>query len=423
VSTLTPASLLRVRPLSVVEHGQDYLIGDAERGTFVVVPPIAVTVIELLRSGRPVAEVSAAAAASCGTDVDVADFAESLCELGLAELAEGPALPAAAPETAAQSGGPARRPWAPLVVGFPAWLLAGLALGGCIAGFAVRPGLWPSASDLFPLASPVLSVIALSVAMCALRGLHELCHWLAARAEGVKARVRVDRRLYVLVFETDLTGLWGLPRRRRYWPLLIGLGFDTVVLAAALALRLAAQAGLWDPAPGLAKMLAAVTLIQIVGIGLQFCVFVRTDIYAVLVAATGCSNLWAVTRLTLRRRIGLARPAHRAELEAAHPRDLAVARWYVWLYAAGTLLAAWFFVTYFVPATVRVVRWVAASVASADPHRGAFWEALGFGLFLLWPELLTLWVAARDLARKRPGISRRAGQAGHSAADLGPGVK
>lgn len=146
----------------------------------------------------------------------MAEFAESLCELGLAELADGPVLQAgAAPEPPAPPRkGPARRPWAPLVVGLPAWLVAGLAFLGCVVVFAVRPGLWPSASDLFPLGSPVLSVIALTVVMCALRGLHELCHWLAARAEGVKARVRIDRRLYMLVFETDLTGLWGLPRRR-----------------------------------------------------------------------------------------------------------------------------------------------------------------------------------------------------------------
>lgn len=211
----------------------------------------------------------------------------------------------------------------------------------------------------------------------------------------------------------------GAAQAPRYWPMLIGIGFDTVVLAVALALRLAAQAGLWQPAPGLAKMLAAVTLLQVVGIGLQFCVFARTDVYAVLLTATGCSNLWSVTQLTLRRRLGLARPAHRAELEQAHPRDRAVARWYVWLYVAGMLLAAWFFVTYFAPATLHVVRWVAATMASAGPHRGAFWEALGFSVVLLWPELLTLWVAARDLARKTPVISRWTGQAG----DPGSGVK
>lgn len=409
MSTVTPASALRVRPLTVVEHGEDYLIGDAERGTYIVVPPVGVTVIELLRSGRPVTEITVAAAESSGMDVDVADFAEALCELGLAEPAEGPALQAsAAPEPLAGFRVvPARRRWAPLVVGLPAWLFAGLAFLVCVVGFAVRPGLWPSVADAFPLGTPILSVITLTAVTCVLRGLHELCHWLAARAEGVAAKVRIDRRLYFLVFETDLTGLWGLPRRRRYWPLLIGLGFDTVVLAIVLALRLAAQAGFWHPPSGLAKILAAVTLVQVVGICMQFFVFMRTDVYAVVLTATGCSNLWSVTRLMLRRYLGLARPAHQAELEEAHPRDRAVARWYVWLYVAGTLLAMWFFVAYFVPATLHVVRWIAATVASADPHRGAFWEALGFSVVLLWPELLTLWVAVRDVGRKIRVISRR----------------
>jgi putative peptide zinc metalloprotease protein len=413
VSRLTPESALSVRPLTMVEHGADYLVGDAERGTYIIVPPVAVTVIELLRSGRPVAAVAAAAAASTGIDVDVADFAESLCELGLAEPSGGPASGAGADPglPIARASGPVRRRWAPLVVGWPTWLVAGLALVGCVACFAMRPGLWPTAADLFPLGSPALSMVVLSVVICAARGMHELFHWLAARAEGVTARVSIGRRLYLLVFETDLTGLWGLPRHRRYWPLLIGLAFDTVTLAVVLALRLAGQAGFWHPAPGLARMLAVLTFVQFMGIYMQFFVFMRTDIYALLLTATGCSNLWSVTHLTLRRNLGLARPAHRAELEEAHPRDRAVARWYVWLYVAGMLLAAWFFVAYFLPATLRTVRWIAATLASADPYHAAFWQAAAFSLLLLSPQLLTLWVFGRELVLRRRQAKVKPGSA------------
>jgi hypothetical protein len=404
VSAVTPASVLRVRPLSVVEHGDDFIIGDAERGTYVVVPPVGVSVIDMLRSGRSVGEVTAALAEGSGVDVDVADFAESLCELGFAGPS-GRADPDPDPDSD-PAPAPARRAWAPLVAGFPAWLVAGMALICCVLCFAVRPGLWPSSSAAFPLGTPVLSMVALLLATYALRGAHELCHWLAARAAGVRATIRVSHRLYLLVFETDLTGLLALPRRRRYWPLLIGMGFDTVVLALVLVLRLTARAGFWHPGPSLAKMLAAITLLQVVGICMQFFVFMRTDVYALLATAAGCSSLWSVTVLTLRCRLGLAGPGHRAELQEAHPRDRAVARWYVWLYAAGMLLAAWFFIAYFAPATIRVVWWVAVTVKSAGLDHAGFWEAICFSLVLLSPQALTLWAAGRTMARRRRAPSR-----------------
>jgi putative peptide zinc metalloprotease protein len=404
VSAVTPASVLLVRPLTVVEHGEDFIVGDAGQGGYVVVPPVGVTVIDMLRAGQSVREVAATIAADSGVDVDVADFAESLCELGWARPSAGGA---AGPEVPAVSRvSPARRPWAPLVSGFLAWLVGGMALICCVLCFVARPRLWPSSSAAFPLGTPALSMIALMLGTYALRGLHELCHWLAARAAGVRARIRISHRLYLLVFETDLTGLLALPRRRRYWPLLIGMGFDTVVLAIVLVLRLGAQAGFWHPAPSLANVLAAITLLQVVGIGMQFFVFMRTDVYAVLATAAGCTSLWSVTVLTLRCRLGFASPGHWAELQEAHPRDRAVARWYVWLYAAGMLLAAWFFAAYFAPATVRVVWWVAVTLKSAGLDRAAFWEALCFSLVLLSPQALTLWAGARTIARRRRSLPR-----------------
>ena len=45
--------------------------------------------------------------------------------------------------------------------------------------------------------------------------------------------------------------------------------------------------------------------------------FLRSDVYAIFATATGCFNLWRVTRLTLRRRLGLAGADQRAELDAA----------------------------------------------------------------------------------------------------------
>jgi hypothetical protein len=51
--------------------------------------------------------------------------------------------------------------------------------------------------------------------------------------------------------------------------------------------------------------------------------------------------------------------------------------------------------------TLRTVRWIAATLGSADPCHAAFWQAAAFSLLLLGPQLLTLWVLGRDLAHRR----------------------
>jgi len=48
--SVASASVLRVQPLSVVQQGDDYLVGDPKRSEYVVLPEIGVVVIDLLRS-------------------------------------------------------------------------------------------------------------------------------------------------------------------------------------------------------------------------------------------------------------------------------------------------------------------------------------------------------------------------------------
>jgi len=396
-------TVLRVRPFTVVQQGDDFLVGDSGSAVYVVLPDIGVRVLRMLAAGRAVDDCVAELAAE-DIDVDVADFAGSLIEVGLAEPAAHGGETGPGPEREQ-----AVRPrWGPLASGTAVWALSAACAVGAVALLAARPSLFPSVNDIFFLSTPVRSTVGLILMTLVLRAVHEGCHWLAARAEGVHATFSVSRRLYLLVFETDLTRMWGLPRRRRFWPLLAGMAFDVAVLFAVLLIRQAAALGWWHPGEQTARVLAAFTFIQVAGIVPQFFVFLRTDLYGVLVAATGCFDLWQVTRLDLRRRLRLARPEHLARLAAAHPRDLAVARWFVWIYAAGLAFAGWFFVAYFVPATIRLVVWVAQTIAAAELGRSAFWEAVGFGALLLSSRVLTVWVAVRDAVRRRRTRARTA---------------
>jgi putative peptide zinc metalloprotease protein len=392
---LADGATLAVRALSVVPEGDEFVVGDAESSVYVVLPAIGVRVLELLASGRTLEEVSAEAHRVVGRDIDVVDFAQSLLDLGFATLAGG--------ETAVEAG--RAREAAPLWLRHCFSRIAWAGYAACalaaIAFFAIRPSLFPRASDIFFLGTPVRSLAALTAITYVLAAAHEGCHWLAARAEGVPARISVSRRLYFLAFEIDLTGLWSLPRRRRYSALLAGMAFDAVLLFPLLFARFGDGAGWWRLGGGAARVVAALAFVEVTAITAQFWIFVRTDVYAVLITATGCVNLFRVNQLMVRRALRITTPTQEQELVESHERDVAVARWFRWIYVLGLAAAAWFFVVYFAPATIRLVTWIVGSIAHSGVGSEHFWEALVFGGLIFSPQALTLGVALRDLRRWR----------------------
>ena len=57
-----------------------------------------------------------------------------------------------------------------------------------------------------------------------------------AVAWGLRTRLSVGRRLYYIVFVTEMDGLVTVPRRKRYLPMLAGMLTDLLVLAVLILL-------------------------------------------------------------------------------------------------------------------------------------------------------------------------------------------
>src|SRR5205823_1988045 len=109
---------------------------------------------------------------------------------------------------------------------------------------AADPGIVPGPQALVFHAHIALMALALVAAAAAGLYLHELAHLLAARACGVPARIRPGRRLWFIVAETDMTGIWLASKRQRYLAFLAGPLAD-VVSAAVLLVLLWAQRHGW----------------------------------------------------------------------------------------------------------------------------------------------------------------------------------
>ncbi|GAA1037693.1 hypothetical protein GCM10009557_51770 [Virgisporangium ochraceum] len=377
------SSTVALKELSFLEEGGRVVDGDPAVGRFIAVPPVGAVVIRALRDGATVGEAAAAAERVAGEPVDVAAFVETLRKVGFVddESPEGGHRTAAVHLSGWRSG-PLFRP----LFGRVAWTCYGLSYVAVAVAFAWDPGLMPRPSDAFVSDDVGLSLVVFLALTTLSTAVHECWHWLAAAAAGVPARFGVDRRLYFVVFETDLSQLWRLPRRGRYGPVLAGLAVDGVVLAALTGALAAAGAGLWAPSPWVLALVRGLLLAKLLTVGWQAMVFLRTDLYAVLVIATGTLNLWRVKTLLLRRALRRLDAEGRADLDRANPRDLAVGAWFRWVWLAGFAVAAAYLVGFYVPAAAVVVRYVLDGLA-AGPGAPSFWYAAVVAALVLWPHV------------------------------------
>jgi hypothetical protein len=365
----------------VISHdGDEYVLGRPDLGIYVAVPEAGAVLVEVLRSGGSLAEATARASRVAGAEVDAQDFLDGLAAVGLWQPPAEPGAPAPAGRSRrgreirwieGVSPQAARRLFGPV-----AWSCYALAGAFVVAVLAARPDLRPSYEHAWWLPDPALSVLTLLPVTLLLAACHEAWHWLAGRAVGVSAVFRVSYRGIFLVFETDLTQIVALPRRRRYGPYLAGVAFDGVVLAAALGLRLAHRSDLVALPAWLDRLLAAVVLALLLATVWQLAaLFMRSDAYAVLANALRCHDLYRATWLTTKQRLWRLTHAEAAELASISDHDRRVARWFGLLFLAGMVAMGWVAVAVTLPFLISMLGWVGHNLTHPSPTSLPFWES------------------------------------------------
>jgi putative peptide zinc metalloprotease protein len=398
----TRDSVVAVRPFSRQEEGEEVIIGSTETGVFLAVPREAVELLELLAQGKSVGEVSDYYAATHGEAPDLDDF------LGLLE-AKGMVAPLDVPggsvtnATDRRAGSPryhfsnfpqslARCLFNPATV-ILCLITAALAAVAVLAD----PWLAPAASDwIFP-DRRALSWTILLAASYATIFVHEMGHLVAARALGIDSRMGIGNRMWYLVAETDLTGLWSLPKRRRYLPMLAGMMIDAFS-GGILILALFLYRRNWlSLTPFGVRMLRAMAFTYLMRIAWQFFLFVRTDLYYAIATLFNCRNLLGDTQGFLRnllsRWLPWIRPVNQSAIPPAERRMIRLYTVF-WLGGRVWALGVLFLVT--LPVAVSYI----SSLGDAF-HNGYranpsdFLDAVLLAAYFLVPTLagLMLWIA------------------------------
>jgi len=369
-----------LRRLTVVQDGDEYVIGRSDLDLYVAVPRPGVVLIEALRDGSSLVEASQQASDAAGEEVDATDFLTGLAEAGMLDDPDDAGAPAAGIGWVERIPRAAVKP----LFGRIAWTFYVAAAVTVILLLLLRPDLRPIFDDVWFLTDPIWSVLAIFVISGIVTMGHECWHWLAGRAIGVPARFRVSRRGIFVVFESDLSQLVTLPRRARYSPLLAGLAFDVVVLAAALLLRLGFREEVFGYPPAFDRFLGALVFRQLVVLIWQLSgVAFRADSYAVLANVLGCHNLYRATSLTLKYRLRRLNSTEAEELAGMSRRDRSVASWFWLVYLAGGFAMFTVLVTYLAPFAFGMIVWIGPNITGLGVGTVAFWQSLTLAILLV----------------------------------------
>lgn len=280
-------SRVRLRSLAERRDGDGWVIGRIETGDFIAVPDVARRVLVLLGQGHAVNEVAARLQAETGKSFAVGTFVAALDDLGfVAAIDDEVRADTTAPKPSLRWLRPA----------YVRWLLhpaVPVIAAGCavmvVALLATHPALVPSYRALVWNRHAGLVLAVNAVIGWTLILIHELAHLATARAAGAPARITLSTRLQFLAAQTDVSGVWGSPRRTRMTVYLAGMAANVGVMAACLLVLVAAGPH------GLLRQLLCVVVAEtlLFLLPVQLMVFARTDLYFVLQDLKGCANLYA----------------------------------------------------------------------------------------------------------------------------------
>jgi len=364
-------SPLLLHPLAFLEEDGEVVIGRPDVDSFGVFPKEGAALLRRLVDGQPPSAAAAWYADTYNEEVDMSGFLATLDDLRFLRPAGQP--PVEPPPVRWQRLGRA-------LFSAPAWIVyaAVVALGAVAC--ATTPAVRPSPGNV--VFSDYLLVVAATVVagqLC-LTAFHELFHVLAARRLGVRSSVRVSRRFYFVVFETNLDGLVVLPRRQRILPVLAGLLADSVAFSALTVTASLCLASHRE----VAEVCLALAFTTLPRMAWQFYVFLRTDIYYLVTILTGAADLDAAGRAHLANVVGrLARGRGGQDLSGFHRRDVRAARWFAPLLVVGyAAMSAMLLLT--LPVLWQLLASSAERMLASPPaHPGDVLDAALFGALVI----------------------------------------
>lgn len=362
---------VRLKPFTHRDEGDSVTIALQGGNVFLSIPVEGFRLLEWLRDGATVAEASERFEREYGEAPEIEAFLDALRAEGF--VADPGAEPEPEPAAAGPELGSGHLRWitprvARLFVNPVVGVAAALVVLAGLAAAVSRPQVVPLAEGLqfeshFALLTWTTFAIALAGVM-----VHEFAHVIAARAAGAPARIELSNRMYVVVVQTDMTGVWMAPARARMAAFLAGPIVDAVCVSLIVIVLWGHETGRLQLEPIPLMLLQGVGFTYIARIIWQCLMFWRTDFYYAVATLLRCKNLMIDTENLLRNlRNRVLRRPERVDQSAVPPRERRAVGVYAFIWLGGRVVALWAFAAFTIPLlvyyTVQCVTYLAGTNA------------------------------------------------------------
>ncbi len=390
--------------LSIQPDGDDFLVGDVELGEFYQFPKIAVLILAHLRDGATIAEITASIGSE-GAAFDVAEFVETLVDIGFVHERGGKPVVATPTDPSASRWTLFRtRPrWVRALFSWPVLVLYVGVIVVAIACAVRYPQARLDPGGFFIESDFTVTLLLLLAMSSVASAMHEAGHILAAARWGIASRLGIGTRLWSIVAEADISGILSLPKRQRYLPLSAGMLVDvfnigvlTIVVSALV------HAGGHSFAVNLLQALVLQITVTLIW---QFNIFLRTDVYFLLCTWLNQPDLDRDARLYLtgwRTRIARGLGRRRVPPPQVRYRSISTVRWFAAVWLIGRVLAVAMLLGVFLP---TMIRYGLKAYHLAVGPKGAIGSAIDIATFVLLSVLLVavgmvMWFRQRGIVRQ-----------------------
>lgn len=363
--------------LTIQKDGQEYTVGDPSLGEYIRVPYEAVEIIKLLDGIKSISEVITILKEN-NIDVDVLDFVKDLYELDFVYSIDGQVCNDR--EIIDNVNKNSRLPKIGKLF-FNRLMNTIYLILFCSSALILiaNPSLIPTYDDMFVFNSTGLSLALMFITSWLLVIIHEAGHYLATIKLGIPVRFSLSIRFYWLVVEADMTSLWSVSKNKRYIPYMGGMCFDSVILFTVLILQFSN--------PSYIGFLKLITLILFFRFGWQCLVFLRTDIYYIVMNAINVPSLHDSAKIYLKNLFGKKKLSDIEQLSAT---EIKYVKGFTFLYIFGALISLLLLTFYSIPGFLSILSKTLVQLTQYSMDNYYFWDGLLI-LIVLFINMI-LWI-------------------------------